>query len=258
MDSVIKRRRQARNDVKEIIRAQYDTLAICYSHASCFSENDEISPMITCIVVKSLKSNVYEHFGIQIEADLINCSKSDSKDYYPELELSMLEKFNSFMKRHSNCYWIHWNMVNVNYGFQAIKHRYVKLAGEKKGVDFYEIPNNKKIDLNKILENMYGEKYATHADRFLELLEFNYHTKDGYLNISQEEEEFNKFNYKPVAESIDLKVNYIDRFANRLITKKLNIPNKNTYAIFIDIITHPLFSLIGWIGTIIGLILAMR
>ena len=149
-------------------------------------------------------------------------------------------------------------MVNVNYGFQAIKHRYVKLAGEKKGVDFYEIPNNKKIDLNKILENMYGEKYATHADRFLELLEFNYHTKDGYLNISQEEEEFNKFNYKPVAESIDLKVNYIDRFANRLITKKLNIPNKNTYAIFIDIITHPLFSLIGWIGTIIGLFLAMR
>ena len=63
MDSVIKRRRQARNDVKEIIRAQYDTLAICYSHASCFSENDEISPMITCIVVKSLKSNVYEHLG---------------------------------------------------------------------------------------------------------------------------------------------------------------------------------------------------
>lgn len=258
MDSVIQRRRRARNDVKEIISAQRDTLAISYSHAACFGENDEISPMITCIVVKSLKGNVYEHFGIHIEADLINIQKSASKDFYPELELSMLEKFNSFMKRHSNCFWIHWNMVNVNYGFQAIKHRYIKLAGEKKGVDFYEIPNNKKIDLNNVLENIYGEDYATRSDRFLELLELNYRTKAGYLNISQEEDEFNKFNYKPVAESIDLKANYICKFANRLVSKNLNIPNKNSYALFIEVITHPLFSLVGWIGTLLGLILAFK
>jgi hypothetical protein len=256
METIIQRRKIARKELKEVVKNQNNTLAICYSHASYQNENDEISPMITAIVIRSLNGNIYEHFGVHIEADLINCTKQDIKDYYPELELSMLEKFNDFMKRHTHCYWVHWDMININYGFQAIKHRYIKLAGDKQGRNFYEISNNMRVNLNTVLVNMYGENYASNTDPLLELLKFNSYEKSKYLSLHEEENEFFNLNFSAVANSIDLKANSLCRCIRSLINKKLRIPSKNNYSIFLDVITHPLFHLIGWIATILGTVIA--
>ena len=254
---VIQKRTNARNELKNLINSDKDIIAVHYSHASFQNITDEISPMITSIIVRSLTGNIYEYFGIHIEADLINLTRQDIKDYYPELELSMLEKFNDFMKRHNNCYWLHWDMININFGFQAIRHRYAKLAGEKKVKDFIEIPSHQKINLNTILSEMYGSKYASSSDKLLAMINNNDMDKTRYITLSAEESEFNNLNFKVISDSVDSKVNAIVSLFNALINKKIKIPNKNSYSIFLDVITHPLFHLIGWIATILGVVITV-
>lgn len=259
METVYKRRRHALSLLKERIKDSNSTLIIHYSYASFQNENDEISPMITAIVVKSLDGNIYEHFGIHIEADLINCTKQEIKDYYPELELSMLEKYKDFLKMHQDTFWIHWDMVNINYGFQAIKHRYIRLAGELKGRDFYEVPSHKKVNLDSIIQQMYGDNYAPNPDKLHDLLLINnVKNQNKYLSLSQEENEFAKLNFKSVYDSVDFKTNLLLKFTKVLERKKLKIPNKNRYSNFLDIISHPLFHFIGWIATLLGTYLAFK
>jgi hypothetical protein len=43
---------------------------------------------------------------------------------YDKLEPQMLDEFYHFVEANRNCNWIHWNMRDENYGFEAIKRRY--------------------------------------------------------------------------------------------------------------------------------------
>ena len=83
--------------------------------------------------------------------------------------------------KHSNFFWIHWNMRDINYGFKAIEHRYSVLGGIP-----YNIPDEKKIDLARQLINCYGVGYAGHP-RMEKLLEQNDIKAKDYLNGSHAE-----------------------------------------------------------------------
>ena len=53
--------------------------------------------------------------------------------------------------------YMHWNMRDINYGFPAIEHRYRVLGGNPVIID-----DDKKLDLARLLIDIYGVGYAGH------------------------------------------------------------------------------------------------
>jgi hypothetical protein len=53
-------------------------------------------------------------------------TQADIEPLYNELETEMLDAFYAYLRQHQQQTFVHWNMRDKNYGFQAIEHRYKK------------------------------------------------------------------------------------------------------------------------------------
>jgi len=245
---------------KYIEKLTEDPSKVLVIHYSQSKPNDDdyadISPLISSIVIKSL-GEFETHFSIYYEADKAHIPLDEIENSYRELELRVLRSFNEFVKKNKHCFWVHWDMKNIHFGFDAIKHRYEKVfEGLKEEKDFEEIPENKKFNLRTILEDIYGEKFASKPDKLASLITLNNGNipNNDYLNLNQEQSEFERKNYQAILKSVGCKVDFICKALKLLKNKKLRLANKNRYAIFVDIVTHPIFTFIGWLATILGLI----
>jgi len=254
-----KERKLAVANLKNMTKDPDKVLFIHYSQSRTFDEDDygNISPIITAIVIKSLDSQIDKQFAIHFEADKADIPIDEIQDSYRELELRILKSFNEFVQRYNDCIWIHWDMKNIHFGFEAIKHRFEKIFGDLN--NYNEIPINNKKNLRNILEGMYGENFVSGSDSLNSLLKCNSGNIDNnmYLNSGVESSEFENKHFENIIRSVDLKVDFIKSSTNKLINKKLKVTNRNNYAIFLDVVTHPIFAFIGWIATISGLILGV-
>ncbi|MCX2839110.1 hypothetical protein OQ279_13215 [Salinimicrobium sp. MT39] len=253
-----KERRTAIRNVKKLIQNPANVFCIHYSQSQTYDDDyGSISPIITSIVIKSLDEKIDKQFAIHFEADKAGIPKDQIQDSYRELELRILKSFNDFVKRHKNCTWVHWDMKNIHFGFEAIKHRFEKIFEDLE--NYQEIPTNNTHSLLIILERMYGENFVEGPDKLESLIVFNNNgLQEGlYLQRSTESSEFANKNFKGVIDSVDCKVEFLKKAIKKLITKELKIQNKNLYSLFIDFITHPIFHFIGWIATISGLVAAI-
>ncbi|MFH6983590.1 hypothetical protein [Marinoscillum luteum] len=249
-----KDRKTALGNLKKLVEDPANVLCIHYSQSQTYDDDyGNISPIITSIVIKSLDNKIDKQFAIHFEADKAGIPKDQIQDSYRELELRILKSFNDFVKRHDKSTWVHWDMKNIHFGFEAIKHRYEKIF---EGLnDYSEIASHNKHSLFVILEGMYGEKFVKGPDELKELMTSNNSGVEQplYLTKDSESREFESKNFKSVIDSVDCKVEFLKKALKKLINKQLLIPNKNRYAIFIDVISHPIFNLIGWLATLLGL-----
>ncbi|AWA30311.1 hypothetical protein HYN48_09560 [Flavobacterium magnum] len=253
-----KRRKIAIGNLKRLVKDPAKVLFIHYSASKTFDDDyGNISPIITSIVIKSLDGAIDTQFAIHFEADKADITIDQIHDSYRDLELRILKAFNNFARRHQDYIWVHWNMKNIHFGFEAIKHRYEKIFEDS--ADYFEIPSNQKKDLQVIIEGMYGDHFVNGPDQLRSLLECNSNntTDPNYLRAEDEAKQFENKNFEVVIKSIDTKVEFLKKATQRLCDKKLVIVNKNYYAIFIDVVNHPLFTFSGWAIGLIGLILAM-
>lgn len=255
---VLKERKIARKNLGSLVEDPSKVLCIHYSESQTYDDDyGNISPIITSIVIKSLDDTIDKQFAIHFEADKAGIPIDQIQDSYRELELRILKSYNDFVKRHKHCIWLHWDMKNIHFGFEAIRHRYEKIF---EGLDdYYEIPSFSKYSLFKILEGMYGEGFVKGTDKLRTLMTTNNSDVDlpQYLERQVESSEFESKNFKSVIDSVDCKVDFLKKAVKKLVDKKLLIQNKNKYSIFIDIITHPIFNLIGVLATLGSLILAI-
>jgi hypothetical protein len=249
-------RKIAIQQLKELTKNAAEVLIIHYSQLLIHdADTENISPLISAIVIRSIDDSIYEHFAIHLEADKSNIQKDEIKDNYNELEFFSLKAFNNFLKRHKDKLWVHWEMKNIHFGFEAIKHRFDKyVEGTKE--NFEIIPINNKINLNYLLECIYGDDYVDGPDKLYSLMKVNKILSDReYLSLDREATEFENGNYKSILKSLDFKVDFIRKVIDKLWKKKLKIQNKNYYSRFQIIVTHPLFTFLGWlVGIIIGII----
>lgn len=256
---VVQDRKVAVNNLKKLTEDSSKVLFIHYSESSTFDDDDygNISPIITSIVIKSLDGQIDKQFAIHLEADKADIPKDQIQDSYRELELRILKLYNDFVRRHLDCYWIHWDMKNIHFGFEAIKHRYEKIFEDL--TDYCEIPNNKKKNLRTIIEGMYGENFVSGSDTLKALMLCNSgNVEDGiYLSKDDESSQFEYKNFFAVIRSVDLKVEFIKKATKKLSYKKLIVSNKNNYAVFVDMVNHPIFIFIGWAVGIVGLAIAI-
>lgn len=253
-----KDRKIAKANLKKLIEDPSKVLFIHYSQSRTYDEDyGNISPIITSIVVKSLDNQIDQLFAIHLEADKADIPVEQIQDSYRELELRILNSFNNFVRRHQDCIWVHWEMKNVQFGFDAIKHRYEKIVNNTN--DYCEIPTNKKQNLKIILEGIYGENFVSGPDYLKSLLSENNGkiTNNEYLSVDNESQEFEHKNFTSVINSIDTKVEFIRNATKKLTRNQLIVSHKNKFAIFVDVVNHPVFTFIGWVATVLGLIFAI-
>lgn len=139
-------------------------------------------------------------------------------EIYDELEKGMLKEFFEYLTDHRGNNYIHWNMRNINFGFQAIEHRYKVLGGRP-----YQIEDDRKIDLAKLLINIYSVRYASHGEhgRLHTVCKINSIKAKDMLTGKEEALAFQKKEYIKLHQSTLRKVDVMSNLLERVLDGSL-------------------------------------
>ncbi len=164
---------------------------------------------VTSICVKNRGNNTTKTFSIHIQAQIAKkelCCITDED--YDHIEKQMLKSFFAFLKTHSTHYWVHWNMRNASYGFEAISNRYRILGEHPK-----DIEDQFKVDLPEVLGKVYTYNFENHKPdgQLLNLSNRNAVSTRDALKGKEEAEAFDNRDYLKLHMSTSRKVEIIDR-----------------------------------------------
>lgn len=256
----LKNRKKNRKDINDIYENRKQSYVIHYSCESFYKEGltTNQSVRITSIGVRNLDSAQTHSWSIYTSAELKEFVNSIEENL-DILEKDMLDKYFSFMEKHDECKFIHWNMRDQTYGFQALEHRYEVLKGKP-----YIIQDNNKYDLARILVSLYGVHYAPHKSqsgrkgRLMSLVEMNKIADQDALEgageaLAFEQKDFLKL-HRSTLRKLDILANIFDRVhANKLKTNSSFADKYGFHPIVIVelIKSHPLFILIVFIGVVL-------
>lgn len=250
-----KKFRDAKKVLTELFEIPHSVLFIHYSCESFYDRPDGSSPRITSIAVRFLGSGQTKSFSIHQEAETQRIALNDITQRYDELEKSMLDNFASFCKQYAGCKWVHWNMRDGNYGFEAIAHRHRVLGG-----DPCELQDTNKIDLARVFHDYLGPKYVPHG-RFQNLLERNDMVPRNFLAGADEAAAFTNQEYVKLHQSTLSKVDALSNLAECAVEDRVKCDNgyfkrrglslTTTGAIIKD---HPIFAGITVLGIIAALV----
>ncbi len=82
------------------------------------------------------------------------------EEHLDELEEDMLRDFFEVARDFQASWWVHWNMRDANYGFEALENRYKVFGGTP-----FKVPDDRKIDLSRLLIAIYGVASAIRVSR---------------------------------------------------------------------------------------------
>lgn len=233
----------------------------CYIiHYSCesFVTNHGRTPRVTSICVRNLKTAQTKSFSIHLQAQISGLNFNSISDaQYDTLEKKMLNEFSTFVRTYPAHKWIHWNMRDSNYGFEAINNRIRILDGQT-----FEIADDFKYDFPIILGQLYTYDYekSEPKGRLLNLAERNNITTQTALTGADEATAFDNKEYLKLHISTLRKVDIIASMIHRVENDdlKVNTPRKHIYGFTVPGIialvkeTPWLLILAGIIGYLIG------
>ena len=157
----IRRHREARKQLAEVFEKEDRVLSIHYSCESFYDRGEAESPRITSIAVRNLATAQTKSFSIHQIAERDGKVLPEQIDgHYDQLEKGMLGEFFSYAKNHEEYLWLHWNMRDANYGFEALEHRFKVHDGTPFG-----IPESFRRDLARLLIELYGVNYIARIIR---------------------------------------------------------------------------------------------
>ena len=211
--------KEVKSKLRQIFNNKSKTILTHYSCES-FIENTKGSHKITSIAVRYLDSAQTRSFSIFQFAEELK-KESCIDEYFEEIEKKLLESFFQFVKEHSNYFWVHWNMRDINYGFSALEHRFEILGGTP-----HIIQDNSKYDLSRILHQRFGKNYAPHP-RLEKIMEMNEITSKNFLTGGEEADAFKEKKYLKLHQSTLRKVDIFDCILSRLEEDNLNVATSN-------------------------------
>lgn len=257
-------RLRARKEVRQRLDAINNRRDMClvvhYSCESFYDIKDGRTPRVTSIAVRQFSSGQTSSFSIHKSAELKGVVQADIDTKYDELEKDMLAQFFAFLKTKPDHDFVHWNMRDINYGFQAIEHRFKVLKGKPT-----TISDDKKLDLARELIAVFGVKYAPHgkSGRLHSLMDLNHITAKDVLTGAGEAEAFEKQEYVKLHQStlrkVDVIANLLDRTLDGSLKTKSSWREINGIhpSTLVELITeHWIYSLVGIIAMIVGLVMA--
>lgn len=247
----LRRRKRAFRTLDTLKENPNSVLTIHYSCESFYDRPNGSSPRITSIAVRNWGSGQTYSFSIHQQAERDHKSVDDLESEYDTFEKKMLDEFNQFSERHNQYLWLHWNMRDINYGFPALEYR-AKVLGREPFV----VPEDKRIDLSRILVDLFGVRYIGHP-RLTKLIEKNKITHRDFLTGQQEAEAFDAKEYVKLHQSTLRKVDVLANILERTLdgSLKTNTRWKEVYGGYIPWFTE--FIRVHWIVSLIGLIAAV-
>jgi hypothetical protein len=215
-----KRRKKALEKIINLADNPSHVLVIHYSCESFYDIPNGRTPRITSIAVRYFATGQTKSFSIHKVAELKNVQFEDIEMKYNELEKEMLSDFYNFVRNHKSYDWIHWNMRDINFGFEAIEHRYSVLGGTPE-----QINDEKKIDLSRYLVEIYGLRYIGHP-RLQKLIELNHITDKDMLPGAHEAKAFDEKEYVKLHQSTLRKVDCLQTIVERTASGTLKTKAK--------------------------------
>lgn len=139
----------------------------------------------------------------------------------------MLHDLAEFVKCHKDYIWIHWNMRNIKFGFQAIEHRYNVLTGtiQNQYNDFPIIDDMHKIDLSQLLVKKYSENYIDNP-KMKKLVKFNNISDLDFLDGEEEADAFDNHEFIKLHNSTLRKVDCFADILTKVINNELRTKSK--------------------------------
>jgi hypothetical protein len=195
--------KKAREVVADLIQRADQVVVVHYSCESFYDRPDGSSPRITSIAVRNLESGQTESFSIHQIAERKDFKADTIEDHYNELEKLMLDEFYDYVRRHGSHTWLHWNMRDINYGFQAIAHRHKVLGGSPERVH-----EDKLVDLSRLLIRIYGGGYIGDP-KLTRLVEKNSKMYRDFMDGASEAEAFVHKQYVQLHQSTLRKVDVL-------------------------------------------------
>ena len=127
----------------------------------------------------------------------------------------MLQEYNDHISGYKDTQYLHWNMRDVNFGFQALEHR-----ARVHGIEPCVVPDSCRLDLSRLLVQAYGTGYIGHP-RLKKLLEKNHIEPLDFLSGEAEAEAFERGDYVALHQSTLRKVDVLANLAGRAHTNSL-------------------------------------
>lgn len=220
-------------------------------HYSCENLNDNnegYSPRITSIAIIHISSDTTHSFSIHLIAEQKGIERNKITEKYNELEKIMLEDFNEFIKNHQDALWIHWNMNNINYGFEALEHRYKVLTKN----NLFKVSDIKKFNLSKMILAIYGKDCVDHP-RMSNLMQLNGGYHRNYLSGEEEVDAFKKQEYIKLHNSTIGKAKWFESMYKKLQKGKINTTRSNWIYKLNAFLEHPLTKLVGFIAVLFSI-----
>lgn len=212
------RQKAARRILDEIFANASNVWVIHYSCESFYDRPEGRSPRITSIALRRLDSAQTISFSIHKIAETRDVPFADINDHYDSLEREMLQDFYSHLKGFQQMQFLHWNMRDSNYGFQAIEHRFGVLTG--KSDELYVVEDRNKTDLARLLIDIYGIRYTGHP-RLETLLDKNEISRLDFLTGAEEAKAFEDKEFVALHQSTLRKVDVIANIAGRAYDRNL-------------------------------------
>lgn len=194
-------------------------------HYSCQGLNDDnegYSPRITSIAALHMASSTMHSFSVHLVAEIQKIGREEIHKHYDEIEAIMLEDFYEFIRNHQDCFWLHWNMSNINYGFETIEHRYRVLTGKQPP----KVEDSKKHNLSSIISGIYGKK-SFDLPRLPSIMACNGGAHRDNLTGAEEAEAFKRKEYLKLHKSTMSKVYFFQSIYHKVQQRKLKTVRSN-------------------------------
>ncbi len=203
-----RRWKRAEKQLDELFAAPEHTVVVHYSCESFYERDNPRSPRVTSIAVRNLDSGQTTSFSIHLVAERQGVLDSIG-NHYDALEREMLISFFDNLRTKSHCKWMHWNMRDANYGFEALENRLLALGGQPVALD-----ERNRYDLSRILVGMFGNSYIGHP-RLEKLMTLNKITARDFLTGQQEADAFVAQEFVKLHQSTLRKVDVLANIAER-------------------------------------------
>lgn len=211
-----------KEEIKFLTKNINSLLVVHYSCQNLNDNNEGFSPRITSIAVLHVGSSTMHSFSIHLIAEIQKISRDDIDRHYDALEAVMLEDFYKFVQEHQDHYWLHWNMTNINFGFETLEHRYRVLTQRVPP----KVDDSKKYNLSSLVSQMYGKDYVDHP-KMPNLMEINGGKSRDFLTGAEEVEAFERKEYIKLHKSTMSKVYFFQSVFHSLQSRKLKTTRSN-------------------------------
>ena len=201
------RQRAAREQLDRLFAYPASVLAIHYACERFDAGRGADSPRITAIACHNLGTGETASFSILAEAELLHLPPMKILARLDALETTMLAKFFDHLALSRSMRFVHWNMRDAVFGFEALEHRFAVLGGAP-----LRIADNQKTDIARLLADIYGTGYVP-SPPFETLARRNDIRRTGMLIGAAEADAFNRGDYRSVQRSVLAKVGVIAEIA---------------------------------------------